>query len=33
VFGDAVRKFGHRTLAGDRSRLKQFPQINTDDAA
>ncbi len=33
VYGDAVRKFGHRTLAGDRSRLKQFPQINTDDAA
>jgi hypothetical protein len=33
AFGDAVRKFGHRTLAGDRDRLRQFPRLNTDDAA
>jgi hypothetical protein len=33
AFGDAVRKIGHRTLVGDRSRLKQFPKLTTDDAA
>jgi hypothetical protein len=33
AFGDAVRKIGHRTLVGDRDRLKKFPRINTDDAA
>lgn len=29
VFGDAVTKAGHRTLLGDRRRLKQFPQRST----
>ena len=33
AFGDAVQKLGHRTLIGDRRRLKQFPNTNTDDAA
>jgi hypothetical protein len=33
AFGDAVKKFGHRTLAGDRRKLKNFPNITTDDAA
>jgi hypothetical protein len=33
AFGDAVRKLGHRTLAGDRSKLKQFPNLKTNDTA
>jgi hypothetical protein len=33
AFGDAVQKYGHRTLVGDRNRLKQFPRINTDNDA
>jgi hypothetical protein len=30
ALGDAVQKIGHRTLVGDRRKLKQFP--NTDAA-
>ena len=34
AFGDAVKKVGHRTMAGDLRKLKHFPNlINTDDAA
>jgi len=32
TFGDAVKKIGHRTLAGDRSKLKHFSNLKTDDA-
>ena len=32
AFGDAVRKLGHRTLAGDRTKLKQFPNLKTENA-
>lgn len=27
AFGDAVVKVGHKTLAGDRSKLEKFPNI------
>jgi hypothetical protein len=33
VFGDAVRKVAHRTLIGNRRKLKQYPDINTDGVA
>jgi hypothetical protein len=33
ALGDAVKKLGHRTLIGDRSKLKQFPRLNNNDAA
>jgi hypothetical protein len=32
AFGDAVRKLGHRTLAGDRAKLKQFPNLKAESA-
>jgi hypothetical protein len=33
AFGDAVKKFGHRTLVGDRRKLRQFPNNTSGDAA
>ncbi len=33
VFGDAVKKLGHRTLVGDRRKLKHFPHLNTDNTS
>jgi hypothetical protein len=33
AFGDAVKKLGHRTLVGDRSKLAHFPFPPPDQAA
>jgi hypothetical protein len=33
ALGDAVVKKGHRTLIGNRRKLKQYPDINTDGSA
>lgn len=31
AFGDAVKKLGHKTLVGDRRKLRQFPNITNDN--